>query len=96
MADPEMRHRDTHPCRKGISTITTDQMTRAEVQAFGAKLDAFGNSLTVKEQALLREILLRAAQQGEVSGYHITALLPPTDPPVLFSQIVIVAGLAWG
>ena len=67
--------------------MTTDQITKDEAQAFGAKLDAFGSSLTAKEQALLREIVLRAAHHSEVSGYHITALLPPTDPPASFGQI---------
>jgi len=65
-----------------------DLLTRQEVKAFGAKLDALGNSLSANEQALLREILLRAAQHREVIGYRITATLPPTDPPVSFSELV--------
>jgi hypothetical protein len=68
--------------------MTTHQMTKHEVQVFGAKLDALGSSLTAKEQALLREILLQAAHYAEVSGYHLTATLPPTDPRIPFGQIV--------
>lgn len=46
-------------------------MTKHEVEAFGSKLDAFGQQLNPKEQALFRHILLQAAaaQEPDVQGY---------------------------
>jgi hypothetical protein len=70
-------------------SVTMKVMSEAEVKVFGDKLSAFGKALSPKEQALLRQILLRAtaAQPEDVGGYdaegaesimvHLTPLLIP-------------------
>jgi hypothetical protein len=47
-----------------------DVMTDVEVRAFGDKLKNFGDQLTPKEQALLAEIVMRAAAfEADVEGH---------------------------
>ncbi|HEX6508452.1 MAG TPA: hypothetical protein VF221_12540 [Chloroflexota bacterium] len=49
-------------------------VSQEEIQAFGDKLEAFGNSLNESEQRLLAEILLRAAAaDADVEG-HMMAI----------------------
>ena len=55
--------------------MTTVEMSTDEISTFAAKLDAFGSELSSKEQALLREILMRAARYDAVQGYGVTASL---------------------
>ena len=51
--------------------MAVDYVTEAEAKVFAAKLATFGEQLTPKEQALLREILLRAAENedNDVEGH---------------------------
>jgi hypothetical protein len=52
--------------------MATDTVTQEEIQAFGDKLEAFGNTLSEREQRILAEILLRAASAGDdVEGHMV-------------------------
>jgi hypothetical protein len=52
--------------------MAVDSISQQEIQSFGEKLEAFGNSLPEKEQQLFAEILLRAAAAGhDVEGHGI-------------------------
>jgi hypothetical protein len=59
--------------------MTTNEMNRDEVMEFGAKLDAFGQQLSPKEQELLATILLRAAHapSDDVVGYDFGSWTNP-------------------
>lgn len=58
-----------------MATIT---LTENEIQAFAGKLEAFGDSLSPKEQILLAEILSRAASadDDDVEGHMLLEGLP--------------------
>jgi hypothetical protein len=50
--------------------VADETMSQQEIQSFGEKLEAFGNSLPENEQRLFAEILLRAAAVGsDVEGH---------------------------
>ncbi len=50
--------------------MAVETMSQQEIQGFGKKLEAFGNSLPEKEQKLFAEILLRAASvDNDVEGH---------------------------
>jgi hypothetical protein len=50
--------------------VAVETMSQQEIQSFGEKLEAFGNSLPENEQRLFAEILLRAAAAGsDVEGH---------------------------
>jgi hypothetical protein len=50
--------------------LAVDTLNQQEIQSFGEKLEAFGNSLPEKEQRLFAEILLRAAAgERDVEGH---------------------------
>ena len=50
--------------------MAVETMTQEEIQAFGEKLEAFGNTLPEHEQRLFAEILLRAAAAGQDVEAH--------------------------
>lgn len=58
-----------------MATIT---LSEGEIQTFAGKLEAFGDSLSPKEQILLAEILSRAASADEddVEGHMVHEGLP--------------------
>jgi hypothetical protein len=58
------------------------EMNREEVSTFASKLDAFGQQLSVKEQALLQTILRRAAaaRVDDVEGYDFNTFINPETP----------------
>lgn len=50
--------------------MTVETMSQQEIQSFGEKLEAFGNTLPENEQQLFAEILLRAAAADhDVEGH---------------------------
>jgi hypothetical protein len=50
--------------------MSVEPMSQQEIQLFGEKLEAFGNSLAENEQRLFAEILLRAsAADNDVEGH---------------------------
>jgi hypothetical protein len=57
--------------------METTELDRDEVLAFASKLDAFGQQLSIKEQALLHTILRRAsaARQDDVEGYDFHSFI---------------------
>jgi hypothetical protein len=59
--------------------VAVETMSQQEIQSFGEKLEAFGNTLPENEQRLFAEILLRAAAAGsDVEGHamHLPARWP--------------------
>ena len=52
------------------SVVAVETMSQQEIQSFGEKLEAFGNSLPENEQRLFAEILLRAAAAGSDVEAH--------------------------
>jgi len=64
---------------------THESMTPDEIRTFATKLEAWGESLTPREQAFLLEILGRAASTEDVTGH--AAYVKLTD--VLVSGVTL-------
>jgi hypothetical protein len=72
----------------GGKEMATQLLTEAEARKFADKLEAFGNQLSSKEQALLWEILVRASSaDGDVQGHFF---VNPGDAAIVAHHVPLL------
>jgi hypothetical protein len=71
---------------------TTENITQEDIRTFGEELTSFAERLSPQSRRLLAEVLRRASDEGEVSGYYYQPA-PTTIAPVTGGGVLVFPGV---